>query len=86
MPHALRALKADCGQLTELSVLCGFDDDLTAQITQVRSRIRGLLTQIHPAAYAGRGAASWTSGSAGAACPPSLACAAGRTRREAAVS
>ena len=33
----------------KLCVLCGFDDDLTAQITQVKNRIRGLLTQIHPA-------------------------------------
>ena len=49
MPHALRALKAGSDELTELSVLCGFDDDLTAQITQVKNRIRGLLTQIHPA-------------------------------------
>ena len=52
MPHALRALREGCDELTELSVLCGCDDDLTAQITQARSRIRGLLTQIHPAAYA----------------------------------
>ena len=49
LPHALRALRADSDDLTELSVLCGFDDDLTAQITQVQNRIRGLLTQIHPA-------------------------------------
>ena len=49
MPHALRALKAGSDELTELSVLCGFDDDLAGQITQVSNRIRGLLTQIHPA-------------------------------------
>lgn len=49
MPHALRALKAGSEELTELSMLCGFDDDLAAQITQVENRIRGLLTQIHPA-------------------------------------
>lgn len=30
-------------------MLCGFDDDLAAQVTQTRNRIRGLLTQIHPA-------------------------------------
>ena len=29
-------------------MLCGFDDDLAAQLTQVRNRPRGLLTQIHP--------------------------------------
>jgi transposase len=30
-------------------MLCCFDDDLAAQITQTRNHIRGLLTQIHPA-------------------------------------
>ncbi|WP_146699255.1 IS110 family transposase, partial [Shigella flexneri] len=30
-------------------MLCGFDDDLAAQTTQASNRIRGLLTQIHPA-------------------------------------
>ena len=30
-------------------MLCGFDDDLAAQTTQAGNRIRGLLTQIHPA-------------------------------------
>ena len=69
----------------KLCVRCGFDDDLAAQVTQVKNRIRGLLTQIHPAAYAGRGTASWTSGSAGAACPPSLTRAALRSRGKAAV-
>lgn len=33
----------------ELSMICGFDDDLAAQATQASNRIRGLLTQIHPA-------------------------------------
>jgi hypothetical protein len=28
---------------------CGFDDDLAGQITQKSNRIRGWLTQIHPA-------------------------------------
>ncbi|MGC6693512.1 hypothetical protein ACPYIY_34605, partial [Burkholderia pseudomallei] len=32
-----------------LTMLCGFDDDLAAQITQTSNRIRGLATQIHPA-------------------------------------
>ncbi|MCA8074066.1 IS110 family transposase, partial [Burkholderia vietnamiensis] len=31
------------------TMLCGFDDDLAAQVTQTSNRIRGLLTQIHPA-------------------------------------
>jgi transposase len=49
MPHALRSLKLADSQLAELTVLCGFDDDLAAQITQTSNRIRGLLTQVHPA-------------------------------------
>ena len=28
---------------------CGFDDDLAEQATATSNRIRGLLTQIHPA-------------------------------------
>lgn len=32
----------------ELSMLCGFDDDLAAQATAVSNRLRGFLTQIHP--------------------------------------
>lgn len=49
LPHALRTLKLADGQISELSMLCGFDDDLAAQTTQASNRIRGLLTQIHPA-------------------------------------
>ena len=49
MPHALRTLPKTDEALAELTLLCGFDDDLAAQITQVSNRIRGLLTQIHPA-------------------------------------
>src|SRR6185312_833185 len=36
-------------QAAELSMLCGFDDDLAKQATAASNRIRGLLTQIHPA-------------------------------------
>jgi hypothetical protein len=36
-------------QAAELSMLCGFDDDLAQQATAASNRIRGLLTQIHPA-------------------------------------
>jgi len=32
-----------------LGMLCGFDDDLAKQATATSNRIRGLLTQIHPA-------------------------------------
>lgn len=49
MPHTLRSIQATDEQVAELTMLCGFDDDLAAQITQVGNRIRGLLTQIHPA-------------------------------------
>jgi transposase len=49
MSHALRSLRLDDEQLAELTMLCGFDDDLADQITQTSNRIRGLLTQIHPA-------------------------------------
>ena len=49
MPHALRSLQLADEQVAELAMLCGFDDDLAAQITATSNRIRGLLTQIHPA-------------------------------------
>lgn len=49
MPHTLRSLRLADEPLAELATLCGFDDDLAAQITQTSNRIRGLLTQIHPA-------------------------------------
>ena len=49
MPHTLRALKLDDERIAELTVLSGFDDDLAQQITATSNRIRGLLTQIHPA-------------------------------------
>ena len=34
--------------VAELSMLCGYDDDLAKQATPTSNRIRGLLTQIHP--------------------------------------
>ncbi len=49
MPHTLPSVELDDETLTELGVLCGFDDDLAGQITATSNRIRGLLTQIHPA-------------------------------------
>lgn len=49
MPHALRALRRDDELTGELAMLSGFDEDLAAQINQVSNRMRGLLTQIHPA-------------------------------------
>jgi hypothetical protein len=45
MPHTLRSIQiAD-----EQTMLCGFDDDLAKQATATPNRIRGLVTQIHPA-------------------------------------
>ena len=49
MPHTLRSIQLADEHVAELTMLCGFDDDLAGQITQVSNRIRGLLTQIHPA-------------------------------------
>lgn len=49
MPHTLRGITVADEHIAELSMLCGFDDDLAAQLTGVRNRLRGLLTQIHPA-------------------------------------
>ena len=48
MPHTLRSIDVDDEQIAELSMLCGFDDDLRSQITATSNRLRGLLTQIHP--------------------------------------
>lgn len=49
MPHTLRSIQLADEHVAELSMLCGFDDDLAGQITATSNRIRGLLTQIHPA-------------------------------------
>lgn len=35
--------------LPELKVLAGLNEDLAAEATRISNRIRGLLTQIHPA-------------------------------------
>lgn len=48
MPHRLRGVTVAEEQIAVLSMLCGFNDNLAAQLTQVRNRLRGLLTQIHP--------------------------------------
>ena len=49
MPAALRSIAVSDEQIAELAVLAGFDDDLLGQTTATRNRLRGLLTQIHPA-------------------------------------
>lgn len=48
MPHTLHAITVADETTAELSMLCGFDDDLAAQATAVSNRLRGFLTQIHP--------------------------------------
>lgn len=49
MPHTLRRVDAGEETLAELKVLVGFDEDLAAEATRLQNRIRGLLTQVHPA-------------------------------------
>lgn len=49
LPHTLRRVDSGDEALAELEVLVGFDDDLAGEVTRVSNRIRGLLTQIHPA-------------------------------------
>lgn len=49
LPHTLRGITVSEERIAELSMLGGFADDLAAQITQVRNRLHGFLTQIHPA-------------------------------------
>ncbi len=49
LPHTLRRVDVGDEALAELEVLVGFDDDLAGEATRISNRIRGLLTQIHPA-------------------------------------
>ena len=49
MPHNLRRVDLGEETLAELKVLVGFDEDLSGEATRLSNRIRGLLTQIHPA-------------------------------------
>jgi transposase len=49
LPHTLRRVDAGDDVLADLGVLVGFDDDQAQEATRVANRIRGLLTQIHPA-------------------------------------
>lgn len=48
MPHTLHGITVAEETRAELSMLCGFDDDLATQATAVSNRLRGFLTQIHP--------------------------------------
>lgn len=49
MPHALRRVDTGDDALADLEVIVGFDDDLAGEVTRISNRIRGLLTQVHPA-------------------------------------
>ncbi|MDW5325337.1 IS110 family transposase [Plantactinospora sp. KLBMP9567] len=49
LPHTLRRVDTGDDTLAELEMLVGYDDDLAGEATRVSNRIRGLLTQIHPA-------------------------------------
>ncbi len=49
LPHTLRRVDAGDDALAELEMLIGYDDDLAGEATRTSNRIRGLLTQIHPA-------------------------------------
>jgi transposase len=49
MPHALRRVDTGDETLADLEVIVGFDDDLAGEVTRISNRIRGLLTQVHPA-------------------------------------
>lgn len=46
MPHTLRSIQMTDEQLAELTMLCGFDDDLAKQAIATSNRIRGQLIQI----------------------------------------
>lgn len=51
MPHTLRGITIADEHIAELSMLCGFDDDLTAQLTEQRADIEAeILTVVdaHP--------------------------------------
>lgn len=48
MPHTLRELASTDEMVAELEMVVGFDDDLAAEVTRTKNRLRGLLTQIHP--------------------------------------
>ncbi|PSK80119.1 transposase IS116/IS110/IS902 family protein [Murinocardiopsis flavida] len=49
MPHTLRDLAPDDDTIAALAMVAGHDDDLAAETTRTRNRLRGLLTQLHPA-------------------------------------
>lgn len=49
LPQTLRRVDVGEEVLADLDVLVGYDDDQAQEATRVSNRIRGLLTQVHPA-------------------------------------
>lgn len=47
MPHTLRGLAQSDETAAEMEMIVGFDD-LAGEVTRIKNRLRGLLTQIHP--------------------------------------
>ena len=59
LPQTLRSVQVADEQVAELSMLCGFDDDLAKQATATSNRIRGLhLRSTRP--WNGSSARTWT--------------------------
>lgn len=48
MPHTLHGITVADETTAELSMRCGFDDDLATNATAVSNRLHGFLAQIHP--------------------------------------
>jgi len=48
LPHTLRAIDRDDEVLAELTMLTGYDNDLAGEVNRTTTRLRGLLSQIHP--------------------------------------
>ena len=46
LEHTLRSLNLADNELAELTMLCGFDENVAGQNAQTSNRVRGLQTQI----------------------------------------
>ncbi|MGP3972882.1 IS110 family transposase [Streptomyces sp. 8N114] len=46
--YTLRSIELEDETVAELEVIVGFDDDLAGEATRISTRLRGMLTQIHP--------------------------------------
>jgi len=70
MPHTLRSIQIADEQLAELTMLCGFDDDLAKQATATSNRIRG--RTLRPSFYPSSPGCSPTSANRGTPSSPRL--------------